>query len=186
MVVFIGDCVLYGSFMIIGVFLGSGVMTREAITPAEALADIFPSDIVMIGADLEPVAGIDPGEVFVPEVELHDVQPSVLILPGGFGCRPLSQDDRVTGSIRRIAERCDGVLTISTGTLLLAATGLLEGQRAAGHWLTADELTPFGVELSEAQVERHGRLFTTSGATAALDAIPVLADVMLYGPDRVR
>lgn len=172
--------------MIVGVFLGSGVMTREAITPAEALAEVFTTDVVMIGADLEPVAGIDPGEVFVPEVTLADISPSVLIIPGGFGCRPMSQNGSVLAEIRRIAERGDAVLAISTGTLILAATGLLEGQRAAGHWLTADELLPFGVELSSAQVERHGRLFTTSGATAALDAIPVLADVMLYGPDRIR
>ena len=160
-------------------------MSREAITPAEALGELFTADIVMIGVDLEPVAGIDPGEVFVPDVTLADVSPGVLIIPGGFGCRPMSQNVSVVDGIRRIADSCDGVLAISTGTLILAATGLLAGQRAAGHWLTADELLPFEVELSEAQVEHHGRLFTTSGATAALDTIPALADAMLYGPDRV-
>jgi cyclohexyl-isocyanide hydratase len=76
------------------------------------------------------------------------------------------------------------VLSISTGTLLLAATGLLGGQRAAGHWLTRDELEPFEVELSDEPIERHGRLFTTSGTPAALEAIPLLAGTILYGPVR--
>lgn len=168
--------------MIVGVFLGSGVVTKEATLPAERLAAIFDADLVGIGLTLDPVAGIEPGEVFVPHVTLADARPSALVIPGGFGCRPMSQDVRIVDRIREIATTCDGVLSISTGTLLLAATGLLAGRTVAGHWLTRDELEPYECDLSEAQIERYGRLFTTSGAQAALEAVPLLADVMLYGP----
>jgi cyclohexyl-isocyanide hydratase len=168
--------------MVVGVFLGSGVVTKEATLPAERLAALFTDEVVMIGLTLDPVAGIEPGDVFVPQVTLDQARPTTLLIPGGFGCRPMSQDLRIVDRIRDIATTCDGVLAISTGTLLLAATGLLTGQRAAGHWLTRDELEPFGADLSDSQMERHGRLFTTSGAQAALEAVPLLADVMLYGP----
>ena len=170
--------------MIVGVFLGSGVVTKEAALPAEKLAEIFDAEVVMVGLTLAPVAGIEPGEVFVPQVTLAEVSPSALVIPGGFGCRPMAQDASIVERIREIATTCDGVLTISTGTLLLAATGLLAGRKVAGHWLTRDELAPYGAELSQAQIERHGRLFTTSGTNAALEAAPQLADVMLYGPVR--
>ena len=168
--------------MTVGVFLGSGVVTREATLPAERLAGLFADDVVMIGLTLEPVAGIEPGEIFAPQVTLDAARPTALVIPGGFGCRPMSQDEGIVGRIREIATTCDGVLSISTGTLLLAATGLLAGRTVAGHWLTRDELEPSGCDLSEAQIERTGRLFTTSGAQAALEAVPLLADVMLYGP----
>jgi cyclohexyl-isocyanide hydratase len=168
--------------MTVGVFLGAGVMTREATLPAARIADLFATDVVMIGLTHEPVAGIDPGDVFVPGAVLAEAKPDVLVLPGGFGCRPMARDPGVVGRIREIAATCDGVLAISTGTLLLAATGLLAGHRAAGHWLTRAELAPFGVDLSDAQVERHGRLFTASGASAAMDAVPLLVDTILYGP----
>ena len=168
--------------MIVAVFLGAGVVTKEAILPAESLASIFDADVVMAGITMEPVAGIEPGEVFVPQDTLARVRPSVLILPGGFGCRPMTRETEIIDRIAEIATTCDGVLAISTGTLLLAATGLLAGQRVAGHWLTREELEPYGCDLSESQIERHGRLFTTSGGQAALEAVPLIADVMLYGP----
>lgn len=159
-------------------------MTREATLPAARIAEMFGTDVEMIGLTPEPVVGIDPGDVFVPAVVLAHAHPSVLVLPGGFGCRPMARDRRVVQRIREIAMSCDGVLTLSTGTLLLAATGLLAGQRAAGHWLTRDELSPFDVDLSEEQIERHGRLFTTSGTAAAIEAVPLLVNTILYGPVR--
>ena len=179
--------------MAVGVFLGAGVMTREATLPATRMAEAFDTDVVMIGLGPEAVVGIDPGSVFVPDALLAEAKPDVLVLPGGFGCRPMARNRGVVDRIREIASSCDGVLSISTGTLLLAAavltvplaaTGLLAGQRAAGHWLTRDELEPFDVELSDQPIERHGRLFTTSGTPAALEAIPLLAGTILYGPVR--
>ena len=159
-------------------------MTREATLPATRMAEAFDTDVVMIGLGPEAVVGIDPGSVFVPDALLAEAKPDVLVLPGGFGCRPMARNREVVDRIREIASSCDGVLSISTGTLLLAATGLLAGQRAAGHWLTRDELEPFDVELSDQPIERHGRLFTTSGTPAALEAIPLLAGTILYGPVR--
>ena len=159
-------------------------MTREATLPATRMAEAFDTDVVMIGLGPEAVVGIDPGSVFVPDALLAEAKPDVLVLPGGFGCRPMARNQEVVDRIREIASSCDGVLSISTGTLLLAATGLLAGQRAAGHWLTRDELEPFDVELSDQPIERHGRLFTTSGTPAALEAIPLLAGTILYGPVR--
>ena len=170
--------------MTVGVFLGAGVMTREATLPAERLVEIVGGDVLMVGLGPDPVAGIDPGEVFLPSITLAESDPSILVIPGGFGCRPLARDAGVVDRIRQIASSCDGVLSISTGTLLLAATGLLAGKRAAGHWLTRDELAPFGVDLSDAPIERHGRLFTTSGSAAAIEAAPMLVDTILYGPVR--
>lgn len=150
--------------------------------PAEAVAEILGAEVVMVGLTTEPVAGIDPGEVFVPDATLDAVRPSVLVIPGGFGCRPMAADPSIVERIREIATTHDGVLAVSTGTLLLAATGLLSGRRAAGHWLTRDELAPFGVELSERQIEHHGCLFTASGAVAGVEAAPLLVDAILYGP----
>ncbi|MDH3250698.1 MAG: DJ-1/PfpI family protein [Acidimicrobiia bacterium] len=170
--------------MTVGVFLGSGVMTREATLPAARIAEAFDTDVLSLGLDAEPVVGIDPGSVFLPDALLTDAKPDVLVLPGGFGCRPMARKSEVVDRIRVIASSCDAVLSISTGTLLLASTGLLNGQVAAGHWLTRDELAPYGVELSDGPIERHGRLFTTSGTPAALEAIPLLVGTILYGPVR--
>ena len=169
--------------MIIGVFLGSGVLTRDAHIPADTLAARFDADVQMIGVTMDSVAGIDPGETFDPEVTLADADPHVLVLPGGFGVRSMTADLALVGQIRRIAERCDGVMAISTGALLLASTGLLAGTPVSGHWLTAPELEPFDVTLSDRPFERHGRLFSAGGAIAAAEAMAVLADVILYGPN---
>ncbi len=164
-------------------FLGAGVITREATLPAGALATALDGTIRLIGRTLQPVAGIEPGESFQPEQILDEAQPDVLVIPGGFGCRPMAEDDSLVSRLLHVVEGAAATLAISTGVLLLAATGGLHGARVAGHWLTPDELARYEVELTDEPALRRGRLFTASGAASAVETVPLMVDVIRYGPD---
>jgi len=63
----------------------------------------------------------------VPPIELF-------VVPGGFGSRPLLDNVAVLDWIRRTAAHASYVTSVCTGSLLLAATGLLRGCRATAHW----------------------------------------------------
>jgi transcriptional regulator GlxA family with amidase domain len=72
------------------------------------------------------------------------------------------------------------VIAVSTGSLLLATTGVLDGQDAAGHWLAGDLLAELGAEPSSDRFV-HGRLVATaSGALAGVDAAEALAKEMRF------
>ena len=65
--------------------------------------------------------------------------------------------------------------SVCTGSLILAAAGLLKGRRAACHWAWREHLSLFGVEPDPARVVRDGRFITGGGVTAGIDFALTLA-----------
>jgi transcriptional regulator GlxA family with amidase domain len=80
--------------------------------------------------------------------------------------------------LRRLAARAQFVTSVCTGSLLLAAAGLLSGKRAACHWAWRELLTDFGVTPDPARIVRDGNVITGGGVTAGIDmALAVMAQI---------
>jgi len=102
----------------------------------------------------------------------------VLLVPGGLGALEAILDEAFLAEIRRLAIGARYVTSVCTGSLILGAAGLLQGKRAACHWAFRELLAPFGAIVSDARVERDGRLFTGGGVTAGIDfAFVLLAEL---------
>lgn len=67
---------------------------------------------------------------------------------------------------------------MSTGSLILASVGRLEGRAATGHWLAESELAALGASVSSTRTasDDGGRVVTASGALAAIQVVDELAD----------
>lgn len=95
----------------------------------------------------------------------------LLVVPGGFGTRPLLQDQETLDWIRRVAREARKVTSVCTGSLLLAKAGLLDGLRATTHWGALDLLQ----SLHETgKVERDLRvvddgIITSAGVASGID-----------------
>jgi transcriptional regulator GlxA family with amidase domain len=95
----------------------------------------------------------------------------VLVVPGGFGTRPLLQDAETLEWIRGRAGQARQVASVCTGALLLARTGLLTGRRATTHWNALDLLASLDPTVT---VERGVRfvedeVVTSAGVAAGID-----------------
>jgi putative intracellular protease/amidase len=102
----------------------------------------------------------------------------VLLVPGGLGALEAILDEAFLAEIRRLAAGAHYVTSVCTGSLILGAAGLLQGKRAACHWAFRELLEPFGAIVSDARVERDGRLITGGGVTAGIDfAFVLLAEL---------
>jgi len=96
----------------------------------------------------------------------------LLVVPGGFGTRPLLAHAATLEWIETVAASAELITSVCTGSLLLAAAGLLEGRRATTHWAALDEL-----EAQEGvTVERHQRVVHDGIITSADDGIITSAD----------
>jgi cyclohexyl-isocyanide hydratase len=87
-------------------------------------------------------------------------------------------DQAYLAELRRLGAQARFVTSVCTGSLLLAAAGLLRGRRAACHWAWRELLAEFGVTPDASRVVRDGNVITGGGVTAGIDmALSVMAEI---------
>ncbi len=104
----------------------------------------------------------------------------LLCVPGGFGTAGIVQVPEFLKHIRRLADSAKYITSVCTGSIILAAAGLLTGKQAACHWAWRDVLAQFpGVTVKNERVVRDGNIFTGGGVTAGIDmALTVIAELL--------
>jgi transcriptional regulator GlxA family with amidase domain len=95
-----------------------------------------------------------------------DAALDTLVMAGGDGVQAAAADPALVDWIRRRADNARRIASVCTGAFLLAATGLLDGRRAATHWSLCDE---FARKFPAIRVEpdpifvRDGPVWTSAG-----------------------
>lgn len=102
--------------------------------------------------------------------------PEAILVPGGGWSDPDAPGvgrEYERGEIPTlIGERFDSgatVASVCTGSLLLAAAGLLEGRPAATHHTAREDLRGMGVDVREERFVDDGRVLTAGGITSGFD-----------------
>jgi putative intracellular protease/amidase len=121
----------------------------------------------------------DGGLTFARTVRLADIDRCDLIFfPGGLATTRVINDAVFMAEATRLAAGARYLTSVCTGSLILAATGLIRGRRAACHWAWRDLLKLFGVTPDPSRVARDGNLITGGGVTAGIDfALTVAAEL---------
>lgn len=106
--------------------------------------------------------------------ELTEIQNGVdvLLIPGGYGTRPEVNNALLIDLIREISNASKYVLTVCTGTALLARTGLLDGKKATSNKRAFDWVMTQGPEVHWIRKARwvvDGKYYTSSGVSAGMD-----------------
>jgi len=112
-------------------------------------------------------------QVRVDTLPFADIDPSgILLIPGGMGTRTLVNDGNFIGQLRILSEKALYVLTVCTGSALLARTNLLNGIKATSNKMAFDWACSNGVEVNWAKKARwvkDGKFYTSSGVSAGID-----------------
>ena len=153
----------------IGFFVYPQMTPLDMIGPAQMLGALPDAQVLLIGRNMEPVS-TDIGFPIHPTTTFADCPDlTVLCVPGGFGQVALMDDLEVLDFLRDQASKAQYVTSVCTGSLLLAAAGVLKGHRATCHWAMVDQLQNYGVEAEHARVVRDGRYISGGGVTAGID-----------------
>ncbi len=110
--------------------------------------------------------------------------PDVVVVPGGIGTRALLADQQLLDWIRQAHRTSRFTTSVCTGSLLLAAAGLLDGLAATTHWAAYDTLRGLGAVPTKQRVVEHldERLVTAAGVSAGIDMALRLSELLV---DRV-
>ena len=164
--------------MKIGFLLFPHVTALDLIGPAQVFGSVSEAQLHLVWKDLSPVR-TDSGYDIVPTHTLQNCpQLDLLCVPGGPGQLPLADDSEICDWLRRQGESASWVTSVCSGSLLLAAVGLLQGYRAACHWNYRQNLATFGAIPDPARVVRDRNRITGGGCTAGIDfALEVVAQI---------
>jgi transcriptional regulator GlxA family with amidase domain len=106
----------------------------------------------------------------VADASLEEISsPDIVVVPGGFGNRMLLEHEPLHEWIRGVHETSTWTTSVCTGSLLLAAAGLLDGAPATTHWLARDVLAELGAKPVPERVVEHGKIVTAAGVSSGID-----------------
>jgi transcriptional regulator GlxA family with amidase domain len=172
--------------MQIAIPLFADLCALDATGPNEILGRLPGAEVRWVGAERGPVRSESAGLQLVVEDLLEDVPaPDVIVFPGGTGTRRLLGDERTLAWLRAAHATSTWTTSVCTGSLVLAAAGILDGVDAATHWLARDLLASLGAHAVAERVVERGRLITAAGVSAGIDMALVLAE-RIAGADVAR
>jgi transcriptional regulator GlxA family with amidase domain len=145
----------------------------EVFNVASELVTPRPFYVYNVGLTDQPISGRGRFTV-VPMYHIGNCpQPDILIIPGGFGTRPLIKNDHLIQWIADQAQRVELLLSVCTGALLLAKAGLLANCPATTHHGAFDRLAALSpttsVQRETRFVQSTDRIITSGGISAGID-----------------
>jgi putative intracellular protease/amidase len=166
--------------MDIAILLLDRFESLDAVGPFEVLRNIPGADVTFVARQAGPVRNSSGALAIVADKAIADVTAAdILVVPGGFGQSALMDDEQILGWIRAIDATTTWTTSVCTGSLLLAAAGLLQGKKATSHWLALEQLPAYGAEPTLERVVVQGKIVTAAGVSAgivmALHIVAVIA-----------
>lgn len=166
----------------IAIPLFSRFTALDAVGPYEVLQRIPDFDITFIGHE-RGVVRSDNGMLGVEIDATYEELPTpdVIIFPGGVGTRDLMSDERVLEWVRTAHATSTFTTSVCTGSLVLAAAGLLGGLSATTHWSALGVLTDYGAIPTGERVVEHidRRIITAAGVSSGIDMALRLVELMV-------
>jgi transcriptional regulator GlxA family with amidase domain len=96
--------------------------------------------------------------------------PDLVLVPGGTTRPSQMVDDEVLDWLRKVHEATTWTASVSTGTLILGAAGILKGVPATTHWYKMGVLKIMGAKPQpDDRIVRSGEIVTAAGVSAGID-----------------
>lgn len=172
--------------MDIAILLFDGITSLDAIGPYEVLSRLLGANVRFV-AETAGLKRTDNGMLAMnADFTLADVPaPEIMVIPGGFGQEAVMQSKPALDWVRRAHETTLWTTSVCTGSLILAAAGVLKGVRATSHWSAMARLAELGAIPTDQRVVREGRIVTAAGVSAGIDMALTLA-AEIDGEERAR
>ena len=136
--------------------------------PNEILSHI-PNTNVRFASPEGGFVTLEKGIVFGPTEKLSDIDKvDVICVPGALNLSAMMKPEMLR-HVRRLSETARYVTSVCTGSIIMAAAGVLKGKRSACHWAFLNVLKDYGAIPDPARIVKDGRFMSGGGVTAGID-----------------
>ncbi|MFI2203494.1 DJ-1/PfpI family protein [Streptomyces sp. NPDC020192] len=156
--------------MQIAIVLYDRFTALDAVGPYETLGRLPDAETVFVAERTGPVRNETGNLALTADRTLAEVpSPDIVVVPGGPGQTPQMENEALLAWLRTADATSTWTTSVCTGSLLLAAAGLLKGRRATSHWLALDVLEQYGAEPTGERVVFDGTYVTAAGVSSGID-----------------
>jgi putative intracellular protease/amidase len=159
----------------IAIVVYPGFTALDFIGPYEVLRNLPDAEVRFVWHEPGPIAA-DSGVLLIGATHSFDETPSpdILLVPGGVTTFEHARDEKLLDWVRRAHQTATWTVSVCSGSVILAAAGLLEGKRATSHWLAVPMLKSFGVtpvgnERIVVAEATPNSIVTCAGVSAGID-----------------
>jgi transcriptional regulator GlxA family with amidase domain len=148
-----------------------GFTALDMIGPYEVLRNLPGAEVRFAWHEAGPVTA-DSGVLVLGATHTlaETPSPDVILVPGGPATPVHARDEALLDWLRRAHRTAAWTTSVCSGSVILAAAGLLQDRRATSHWLTVPALKAFGaLPVGDERIVRQGNVVTSAGVSAGLD-----------------
>ncbi len=162
------------------------VTALDAVGPYEVLSRLPGARVSFVATTPGPKRTENGMLALSADATLEELQdPEVIVVPGGFGTRAVIRDESVLEWLRAAHRTSEWTTSVCTGSVVLAAAGILDGLEATTHWMAMDMLAEFGAVPVARRVVEQGKVVTAAGVSSGIDMALGLA-ARIAGEDVAR
>lgn len=164
-----------------------GVTALDFIGPYEVLRWLPDAEIRFVWHESGPITA-DSGVLVIGATHTFGETPSpdVILVPGGMTTIEHARDEGLLDWVRQAHRSATWTTSVCSGSIILAAAGLLNGKRATSHWLALPMLKTLGANpVADQRVVHEGDIVTSAGVSAGIDLALWLA-AQIGGDERAK
>ncbi|MEN3324945.1 DJ-1/PfpI family protein [Mariniflexile soesokkakense] len=162
------------------IYIYNGMTMLDAIGPYEILRHIEGANIKFVSKQKGEIMADSHFVHLNSKYGIDEISKAdILLIPGStIAFLREMKDDKVLNWIIKINKSTQKTVTVCTGSIILAATGLLKGKKTTSHWKSINLLAEFGAIPTRDRVIEEGKYITAAGVSAGIDMAIYLVDKM--------
>ncbi|MGA9678116.1 MAG: DJ-1/PfpI family protein [Mycobacterium sp.] len=148
-----------------------GFTALDMIGPYEVLRNLPDAEVRFVWHESGPITA-DSGVLIIGATHslAETPSPDVILVPGGPATPVHARDGVLLDWLRQAHRTAAWTASVCSGSVILAAAGLLQGQRATSHWIALPALKAFGaIPVTDERIVHQGSIVTSAGVSAGLD-----------------
>jgi len=166
--------------MEIVIYIYNGITMLDAIGPYELLKNLEDVNIRFVAKEKGEITADSTLVHLNAKYDIHEIEKAdILLIPGSnIAFIREMKDKQVLSWIKKINETTQKTVSVCTGSIILAATGLLTGKKATSHWKPIELLGDYGAIPTRERIVEQDKFITAAGVSSGIDMAIYLANLL--------
>jgi len=157
--------------MKIVIYIYNGITMLDAIGPYEVLRNMRDAEVYFVAENKGEIKADSDFVHLNAKYDINEIESADILLIPGSSITFIREmkNKKVLNWIKKIDKTTKWTTSVCSGSLILAATGLLKDKEATSHWKPINLLKDFGATPKHERIVKQDKYITAAGVSAGID-----------------